>query len=105
LVVPCLLRKQGDKVEKCELPGALSTVQKNVAKKSRYQPKLLSGGSSFEVQVNEGVKSVILALFLYEEDNGKHYRALLEHPMLAGADVTRAQWVAVNDYIPADVTN
>jgi hypothetical protein len=105
LAVPRLLRNQNGTVEMLDRPGARSEVKRDVKTKTRYQPKLVSGKSSFEVQLDPTSKSMVLVLFLFEEDNSAHYKALRESPSLAAAPIEETEWGKIKDFIPSDVSS
>lgn len=101
LAVPRLLREKDGHTEIRDLPGALSDIRTNVKKKTRWQPKLVSGKPSLEFDL-EDAKSALLALFLYEMDDGKHYKSLQENPLFGNAPIPKTSWGKIKDYIPAD---
>jgi hypothetical protein len=101
LAVPRLLREKDGHPEMRDLPGVLSEVREKVKTKSRYQPKLLSGKSSFEFDL-EDAKSALIALYLYELDDGAHYKSLRESPILSNAPIAKTAWGKIADYIPKD---
>ena len=99
---PTLLRKKDDgSVERRVLKGALSNIQTDVREGTVYTPTLTSGTSGVDIDT-EDAQTVALALWMYEEDDGAHYKKLRLDPAVGNASVPRSDWGKIEDYIPED---
>lgn len=104
-VFPTLLRRKSENiVERCLMEGVLSEVQREVDEGRIYIPKLTNGRNGFDIDI-EDANALTLGVFLYQEDDGSHYRKLKANTVESNSTPPKFDWGKIEDYIPADQTS